>query len=330
MSILILSLDISSDRIGEKLYQELNQSKQPRVASLCSSKHFFDNETMEFEKIFSHSLKLDGLSHNDLLGFLVLIDVATTSRLHINDLPTIRSLFIHLNEKHSFQAVLTFVFHGHFSNQLYTTSLTYFDLNLILLNIYSFTDGIIFYSVDTINDPNMYHQTISQRIGNIFQPVSSLRENSFRITRTVSIEFLQLVQHLLNDPRRRILFLIDENIPKIIQRVFHSAILIQRGQPSASSEKFNNKHLDIWYSLERISQTVLIINSDEMTKEFLDRFIIEPYRKKVTEHHAFIYWLRKKFDRISNIEELLLKGVELCQQLILSSVDVSASTNITQ
>lgn len=262
-------------------------------------------------------LKVDGLSHNDILGFLVLIDICTISKLHINELPMIRNLLDYLNEKHPFQSILTFFFYADPSNQVYTSPLTSFDLNLLLYNIYPSSEGIIFYCVDSINDPTIYHQTISQRIASIFRPVSSLRENSHRINRSVSVEFLELIQHLLNDPQRKILVLIDENIEKILQRPFHAALMIQRGQPTVEKEKHKLKNFDVWHSLEKTnSSTVLLVDNNQMVNELLDRFVRRPYQSKIVEHKAYLYWLKKKFHSLTNIEECLEQGVDLCERLM--------------
>ena len=76
MSLLILSFDLSSDKIGTHLYNLLNSSANlPHLASFCSSKELFS--TNNYANTFSNCLKIDYLSHNDLIGFVILIDIAT-------------------------------------------------------------------------------------------------------------------------------------------------------------------------------------------------------------------------------------------------------------
>ncbi|CAF4345063.1 unnamed protein product [Adineta steineri] len=135
MSLLILSFDSSSDKIGTHLYNILNSSlssNYPHIASLCTYNQLFSSSINEYEKIINNSLRIDSLSHNDLLGFLILIDIATTNKLHIDDLPSITSLLIYLNQKHPFQQILTFIIHASSTNQLYTSSLTCFNCSSIL------------------------------------------------------------------------------------------------------------------------------------------------------------------------------------------------------
>lgn len=314
MSLLILAFDLSSDRIGSHLCQLLNAcspSKDLRVASLCSSKELFDaKHGDEWEKIFAPVLKSDCLSSNDLLGFLVLIDVATSNRLHLHHLSRIRSLLLFLNIEHPFQSILTFIFHAHPNNQLYTSALTCFNLLLLLLDVYPLVSGVVFHGVDAIDDPQLYHSTLADQLASIFRPVSSLREDPIRTNRSVCVEFLQFLQHLLNDPRRKLLIsLVDPNVKKSLQHPFQSALVIQRGQQAEVSSKAKN--LDQWNSLEKTSRSIVIVNSRELTRELLTQLVLEPYQKKVEHRHAYLFWLTKKFDAIDRLTE----GIDLCREI---------------
>lgn len=320
MSLLILSFDISSDKIGLNLVNLLNSSSnQPHIASFCSSNDLFSSEINNYEKIFFNSLKTNFLSHNDLLGFLILIDLATTNKLHLTNLSSIQSLLIYLNTKHPFQQILTFIIHANPTNQLYTSALTCFNLNLLLLNIYSYVHGIIFTSIDHINNHEQYHIQIASQIATIFLPITSLRENNQRLIKTISIEFLQFIQHLLNNPYKKILIIKTENFKKYFQLSSHALLLIQRGQPSLFLNDIQIKNLDIWNSLEKnLSQLqkILILNNEQLNENLLEQLIIKPYEKKIQMNKAYLYWLKKKFD-IKNIEQQLNQGIELCKNIIL-------------
>ena len=71
---------------------------------------------------------------------------------------------------------------------------------MIFSRIYSSVNGIIFQNIDEINDHQNYHSIIVSQIASIFLPVSSLREDKKRWNKSVSIEFLQFIQHLLVNP----------------------------------------------------------------------------------------------------------------------------------
>jgi len=320
MSLLILSFDLSSDKIGFHLHNLLNSSSNyPHIASFCSSKQLFSSINNDYENIFINSLKTDFLSHNDLLGFLILIDIATTNKLHLNNLSSIKSILLYLNKKHPFQQILTFIIHANSINQLYTSSLTCFNLNLILLNIYPFVNGIIFNNIDQINNYQTYHSIIAEQIGSIFLPVSSLREDKKRLNKSVSIEFLQFLQHLLNNPNKKLLIMVNNNLKKFFNQSSYATLLIQRGKPSLFINDIKLKNLDIWNSLEKnLSQlqSTLILNNDQLNNDLLEQLIIKPYQRKMNMNQAYLYWLKKKFD-IQNIEEQLNQGIQLCENIIL-------------
>jgi len=319
MSLLILSFDLSSDKIGAYLHNLLNSSSNsPHIASFCSSNELFSSTTNDYEKIFSNSLKLDFLSHNDLLGFIILIDIATTNKLHLHNLSSITSLLIYLNKNHPFQSILSFVIHASSTNQLYTSSLTCFNLNLIFSHIYSYVNGIIFHNIDQINDYQTYHLIIAQQIASIFLPVSSLREDKKRLNRSVSIEFLQFIQHLLLNPNKKILIMKISNLKKYFNQSSYAMLLIQRGKPSLLINDIQLKNLDIWNSLEKNLQhlqSTLILNNDQLTNDLLEQLILKPYEKKISMNKAYFYWLQKKFN-IKNLEEQLNQGIQLCQNII--------------
>jgi len=318
MSLLILSFDLSSDKIGTELYNLLNSSSNsPNIASFCSSKELFSLNTNDYEKIFINSLKKNFLSHNDLLGFLILIDIATTNKLHLNNILSIKSILLYLNTKHPFQQILTFIIHANSNNQLYTTSLTCFNLNLIFFYIYPFVNGIIFNNIDQINDYQTYHSIIAEQIGSIFLPISSLREdNKKQYNKSVSIEFLQFLQHLLNNPNKKLLIMINNNLKKYFIQSSYATLLIQRGKPSLTNNDIKLNNLDIWNSLEKKFQTTLILNNDQLNYNLLEQLIIKPYQLKMNMNKAYLYWLKKKF-HIQNIEEQLKLGIELCENIIL-------------
>ena len=319
MSLLILSFDISSNFIGENLQKLLNAScNSPSLAGFCSSKELLTSPNDDYEKIFSNSLKSNLLSHNDLLGFLILIDVATTNKLHINSLPSIISLLNYLHNHHPFQSILTFILHASSTNQLYTSALTCFNLNLIVSQIYSFVHGIIFHNIDQINDYQTYHSLVAAQIASIFLPVTSLREDRQRYTKSVSIEFLQFLQHLLPNPNKKILIMKIGNVKNSFQSSSHATLLIQRGTPSLSNKDIPLKNLDIWNSLEKNLtqlQSTVIINNDQRNRELFEGLILQPYERKFRMNRAYFYWLKKKFP-IENLEQLLDEGIALFQALI--------------
>ncbi|CAF1914988.1 unnamed protein product [Rotaria magnacalcarata] len=322
MSLLILSFDLSSDKIGIQLYNILNSSlssNYPHVASFCSSDQLLSSSTNDYEKIFWNSLKTDLLSHNDLVGFIILIDIATTSKLHLKDLSSIKSLLVHLNRKHPFQQILTFIIHAHSTNQLYTSALTCFNLNLIFYYIYPYVNGIIFNSIDQINVYETYHSIVASQIASIFLPVSSLREDKKPINQSVCIEFLQFVQHLLSNPNKKILIMSNNiNDKKFLSKSSYATLLIQRGKPSLSTNDIKLKNFDVWNSLETTHerlQITLIINNDEFNNDLLDKLIVQPYKLKMNMNKAYLYWLRKKFD-IKYLEEQLNQGIQLCENII--------------
>jgi hypothetical protein len=318
MSLLILSFDLSSDKIGADLHNLLNSSlssNYPHIASFCSSNQLFSSLTNDYEKIFDNSLKIDSLSHNDLLGFLILIDIATTNKLHLHNLSSITSLLQYLNKKHPFQPILTFIIHASSTNQLYTSSLTCFNLNLLLLHIYSFVNGIIFNNIDQIDDYQTYHSIIAGQIGSIFLPISSLREDTKRINKSVCIEFLQFLQHLLNNPNKKILIMFNNNLKKFLNKPSQAALLIQRGKPSLFLNDIKFDNLDIWNSLEDNSQSTLVLNNDQLNNNLLEKLIIEPYQRKISMNKAYLYWLKKKF-QIKFIEEQFNQGIQLCENII--------------
>ena len=319
MSLLILSFDRSSDRIAEYLSEQLNApTKDPRVASFCSSTELFSSPHEDWEKIFHQVLKHASLSHNDLLGFLVLIDIATTNRLHLAQLSRIRSLLLFLNAQHPFQSILTFILHAHPHNQLYTSALTCFNLLLLLLHLYPWVQGILFHSIDAIDDPHLAHQTVADQLASIFLPVSSLREDSLRTNRSVCVEFLQLIQHLLIDPTRKLLVvLVEANVKKSLQQPFQSALLIQRGHQAALQIiESKAKNLDQWNSLEKRSRSIVILNSFELTRDLLTELVLEPCQRKLLNRQAYLFWLRKKFDTIDDLDAQLTRGIELCRKIL--------------
>ncbi|CAF0943536.1 unnamed protein product [Adineta ricciae] len=323
MSLLILSFDNSSDRIGVHLHRLLNSSligNYPHTASFCSCRQLFFSSIDDFEKIFATSLKLDLLSHNDLLGFIILIDIATTNKLHLNYLSSITSLLIYLNTKHSFQQILTFIIHASSTNQLYTSSLTCFNLNLILLHVYPYVTGIVFLNIDQIDQHELYHETIAKQIASIFLPVSSLREERKRIVnKSVCIEFLQFLQHLLNNPNKKILVLLTNNLKKYFNQSSYASLLIQRGKPSITSNETPGNNLDVWNSFETNLdklQVTLIVNNDEFTENLLEKLILQPFEKKTRMNNAYFYWLKKKF-HLDSLEEQLNQGILLCKKVIL-------------
>jgi hypothetical protein len=318
MSLLILSFDLSSDKIGSCLYNLLNSSSNsPHIASFCSSKELFSSLTNDYEKIFTNSLKLNSLSHNDLLGFVILIDFATTNQLHLHHLSSITSILLYLNQKHPFQQVLSFLIHASSTNQLYTSALTCFNLNLIFSAIYSLTNGIIFNNIDQINDYQIYHSIIAQQIASIFLPVSSLREDTKRLIKNVSIEFLQFLQHLLNNPNKKILIMKTNHFKKFLHSSSSATLLIQRGTPSLLINEMNFKNLDVWNSLEKNLpqlQTTLVVNNTQFNQNLLEELMIKPYQRKMQMNKAYLYWLQKKFD-IPNLEEKLNQGIQLCENI---------------
>lgn len=320
MSLLILSFDFSSDRIGENLHKILYASStSPSIAAFCSSNDLLNSVNPNYEKIFANSLKTHFLSPNDLLGFIILIDIATTNRLHLNNLSSINSLLNHLHQHHPFQSILTFILHASSTNQLYTSALTCFNLNLIFSRIYSFVDGIIFYNIDQINDYQTYHSLIATHIASIFLPVSSLREDSRRHTKNVSIEFLQFLQYLLPNPTKKILIMKMGNPKTSFQSSSHATLLIQRGTPSLTSKDIPLKNVDIWNSLEKTRtqlQSTVIINNDQRTRDLLEQLIVKPYENKFRMNQAYFYWLKKKFS-IENLDEILVDGIELCKNLLV-------------
>lgn len=321
MSLLILSFDLSSDKIGLQLSNLLNSSSNhPDITSFCSSKDLFScSQTNDYEKIFTNSLKTNFLSHNDLLGFLILIDIATTNKLHLDNLSSIKSILLYLNTKHPFQQILTFIIHASSINQLYTSSLTCFNLNLIILNIYPFVNGIIFNNIDSINDYQLYHSIIASQIASIFLPISSLREDKNRLIKNVSIEFLQFNQYLLNNPDKKILIMKTDRIKKYFNQSSNAILLIQRGQPSLFLNDIKLNNLDIWNSLEKNLQqlqSILILNNNQLNQNLLEQLIIKPYENKIQMNNAYLYWLKKKFF-IENIEEQLNQGIQLCENIIL-------------
>ena len=319
MSLLILSLDTSSDRIGFHVHQLLNSalpSTHPHVASFCSSVQLFSSTCDDFARVLYGSLKTDSLSHNDLLGFLVLVDVATTGKLHLDRLSSIRSLLTYLNHQHPFQSILTFIVHAHADNRLYTSSLTCFNLNLLLLCIYPLVHGIVFHAIDQISDHRAYHATVAGQIASIFRPVSSLREEKNRRTnRSVCTEFLQFSQHLLSDPSRKVLIMIDKNWKPYLRSSSRATLLIQRGKPLSRVDEIPWKNVDVWNSLENHSNSILIVNNDEFNRDLLSALVIEPCRRKLTAHNAYLHWLRKKFD-INDIEVQLNRGVRFCEEIL--------------
>jgi hypothetical protein len=317
MSLLILSFDLSSDKIGANLHNLLNSSlssNYPHIASFCPSTHLFSSN--DYEKLINNSLKIDCLSHNDLLGFVILIDIATTNKLHLNNLPSITSLLLYLNKKHPFQQILTFIIHANSTNQLYTSSLTCFNLNLLIYHIYPSVNGIIFNNIDQINDYQTYHSIIAAEIAAIFLPVSSLREDKKRLNKSVCIEFLQFLQHLLNNPNKKLLIMFNSNFKKYLQKSStYSALLIQRGQSSLFPNDIKSYNLDIWNSLEKNFQSILILNNHQLITDLLDKLILQSYRNKIQMNKAYLYWLRKKFS-VENLEELLNQGIQLCENII--------------
>ena len=319
MSVLILSLDVSSDRIGFQLHQLLNSafsSTHPHVASFCSSVRLFASTCDDFERVLHESLKTDCLSHNDLLGFLVLIDVATTGKLHLDHLSSIRSLLTYLSHKHPFQSILTFIVHAHAHNRLYTSALTCFNVNLLLQCIYPLVHGLVFHSIDQITDDQTYHVTVARQIASIFRPVSSLREEKNRRTnRSVCTEFLQFSQHLLSDPSRKLLIMIDKNWKSYLRSSSRATLLIQRGKPSSRVDGIPWKNVDVWNSLESHSDSILIVNNDELNRDLLSALVIEPCRRKLTAHNAYLYWLQKKFD-LNDIEVQLNRGNRFCEEIL--------------
>ncbi|CAF3159211.1 unnamed protein product [Rotaria sp. Silwood2] len=322
MSLLILSFDLSSDKIGTHLYNILNSSlssNYPHIASFCSSNQLFSLITNDYEKIFNNSLKEDFLSHNDLLGFIILIDIATTNKLHLKNLSSIKSLLLYLNKKHPFQQILTFIIHANSTNQLYTSSLTCFNLNLIFYYIYPYVNGIIFHNIDDINVYETYHSIIALQIASIFLPVSSLREDKKRINKSVCIEFLQFIQHLLSNPNKKILIMFNNNIKNFLNKSSYATLLIQRGKPSLLTNDIKLNNFDVWNSLEinhEQLQITLIVNNDQLNIDLLEKLILQPYNKKMNMNKAYLYWLKKKFD-INNLEEQLNKGIQLCEYIIL-------------
>jgi hypothetical protein len=321
MSLLILSFDLSSNKIGRHLQYLLNSSSTsnyPHVASFCSSNDLFSSTGNDWSVILRQQLQHDCLSFYDLLGFIILVDVATTSPLHLQRLPLIRSLLVYLNEQHSFQSILAFVIHAHATNQLYTSSLTCFNLNLLLVNMYTSVHGLIFHCIDSIDNHQTYHSTIAERIASIFQPVSSLREeHNQRTNASVCTEFLQFIQHLLNDPQQKLLVLYHDNIHIRVRRTFHSGILIQRGQPTLLLQDSQSNRLDIWNSLEqRRTCSTLILNSSAIVAELLNQLIVHPCEQKLAMNQAYISGLRKRFPTIDRIDDEIIRGVELCQQIV--------------
>ena len=320
MSLLILSFDFSSDLIGENLQKLLNTSSNaPSLAAFCSSNELLTSTNKDYEKIFLNALKTHLLSPNDLLGFLILIDVATTNKLHLNHRSSIHSLFNYLRHRHPFQSILTFIIHASSTNQLYTSALTSFNLNFILSRIYSFVDGIIFHNIDQINDYQTYHSLVAAHIASIFLPVTSLREDSRRHTKNVSIEFLQFLQHLLPNPNKKILLMKIGNPKNAFQSSSHATLLIQRGTPSLTSKDIPLKNVDIWNSLEKTRvqlQSTVIVNNDQRTRDLLEQLILEPYERKFRMNQAYFYWLKKKFP-IDNLETILADGIELCRNILV-------------
>ena len=318
MSLLILSFDLSCDKIGAHLQNLLNSSlssNYPHIASFCPSNQLAN----DYEKILNNSLKTDSLSHNDLLGFLILIDIATTNKLHLANLSSITSTLLYLNKKHPFQQILTFIIHASSTNQLYTSSLTCFNLNLLIYHIYPFVTGVIFHNIDQIDDYQTYHSRIAADIASIFLPISSLREDKKRINKSVCIEFLQFIQHLLNHPDKKFLMMFTANFKKFVKKNSYAALLIQRGQPSLFINDIKSNHLDIWNSLEKNLpqlQSTLILNNDQLSKDLLEKLILQPCQAKMDMNKAYLYWLRKRFD-IENIEEQLNQGIQLCKNIIL-------------
>lgn len=322
MSLLILSFDSSSDKIGSQLNTILNSSlspNYPHTSSFCSSEQLFSSSPNDYEKIFYNTLKTDLLSHNDLLGFLILIDIATTNKLHLNNLSSIKSLLLYLNQKHPFQQILTFIIHAHPTNQLFTSALTCFNLNLIFYCIYPYVTGIIFNNIDHINAHEIYHLTIASQIASIFLPVSSLREDKKRINQSVCVEFLQLIQHLLSNPDKRILMMTTNNNKKFLNKSSSATLLIQRGKPSLFPIDDKLKNLDIWNSFEKNDEqlkSTLIINNNLFNNDLLDKLIVQPCKIKMNTNKAYLYWLRKKFD-VKHLEEQLNQGIQLCENIIL-------------
>lgn len=308
MSLLILSFDTSSDRIGTHLNNLLNSSsKSPHIVSLCRFEQLFHSSD-SYEKIFSKSLQ------NDLLGFLILIDIATTNRLHIQYLSSIKSLLCYLVDQHPFQSILCFIHHANPLNQLYTSALTCFNLSLLLLHLYPFVNGLIFNSIDQIIDHQQYHSILAEQLARIFRPVSSLRENTIKNT---SIEFLQFIQHLLNNPEKKILFIKNENFKKYFSLQSNALLFIQRGQPTSNID-FKIANFDLWNSYEKNLvrlQEILIVNNDQLTQQLLEQSIIKPLEKKLNTNHAYFYWLTKKYS-ISNLEHLLNNGISLCKNIL--------------
>ena len=323
MSLLILSFDISSDKIGKHLYNILNSSlssNYPHIASFCSYDQLFSSIINDYEKILYTSLKIDCLSHNDLLGFIILIDIATTNRLHINNLSLIRSIMIYLNRKYPFQQILTFIIHAHATNQLYTSSLTCFNLNLLIYHIYPFVNGIIFNNIDDINTYDNYHSLIASQIASIFLPVSSIREYKQCRNKSVCIEFLQFLQHLLNNPNKKLLIMFTNNIKKFLKQSSYSTLLIQRGQPILSIDDMKLNNFDIWNSLEMHSnqiQMTLIVNNDQFNNDLIEQLILQPLERKIDRNQAYFYWLKKRFD-IENLNDQLYDGIQLCKNILLS------------
>ena len=322
MSLLILSFDLSSDKIGTHLYNTLNSSlstNYPHIASFCSSDQLFSPLNNDYEKILNNALKIDSLSHNDLLGFLILIDLATTNKLHIKNLTSITSLLLYLNEKHSFQQILTFIVHGHSTNQLYTSALTCFNLNLILYHIYPYVNGIIFNDIDQVNIYEAYHSMIALQIASIFLPVTSLREHKYRLNKSVCIEFLQLFQHLLSNPNKKILIMCSTNIKKFLSQSSYSTLLIQRGKPSLITNEVKLNNFDTWNSLEMKReqlQIMLIVNNNQFNNDLIEKLILQPMKRKINMNKAYLYWLKKNFD-MENFEEKLYQGIQLCENIML-------------
>ncbi|UJR08204.1 hypothetical protein I4U23_012477 [Adineta vaga] len=172
---------------------------------------------------------------------------------------------------------------------------------------------------DEIDNHELYHQIIAKQLASIFLPVSSLREDKKRINQSVSIEFLQFYQHLLNNPNKKILFMITNHFKKYFNQSSYAALLIQRGKPSLIIPDMPINNLDIWNSLEKTVdklQSTLILNNDQLRKNLLEKLILQPYEKKFLMNKAYLYWLKKKFS-LDNLEEQLYQGILLCENIIL-------------
>jgi len=297
MSLLILSFDSSSDRIGTNLYKLLNtSSKPPHLVSFCSFNQLFHSSSNDYETIFFDSLKIDSLSRNDLLGFLILIDIATTNKLHLQYLPSIQNLLSYLNTNHPFQSILVFIHHASSINQLYTSPLTGYNLNLLFLYLYPFVHGIIFNNIDEIVNYQQYHAVLAQQIARIFLSMSELREfSSQRTIQNTSIEFIEFIQQLLTNPEKKILIMKNENFKKYRSLSSYANLFIQRGQ-------YGN-------------QEILILNNDTLTKHLLEQLIIQPVERKLQMNRAYFHWLNKKFN-IDNLENLLANGISLCKNIL--------------